>query len=115
MRSALSIGCGLLLVFSQVSCSSTSTVRSGANADTYSVSGRSSDSVGGLLIAQNQALEKAEQFCLGQGRRFHQMQDDARNDGDQSQYVVQFRCLASDDPRVQHPAVNRSPFEDGRF
>jgi hypothetical protein len=29
--------------------------------------------------------------------------------------MVEFQCLASNDPRVQHPAVNRAPYEDERF
>jgi hypothetical protein len=111
----IAIGFGLLLVCAQTSCSATSTVQTGASGDTYSVSGRAEDSMGGLLIAQNQALEKAEHFCLDQGRRFAQTQDEATHDGDQSRYLVQFRCLASNDPRVQHPAVNRAPYEDERF
>jgi hypothetical protein len=90
-------------------------VQTSAAGDTYSVSGRAEDSLGGLLIAQNQALDKAEHFCLDQGRRFAQMQDDSTHDGDKSRYMVEFQCLASNDPRVQHPAVNRAPYEDERF
>jgi len=115
MRWALSIGCALIFVGAQASCSATSTVSKAADSDTFTVSGHAADSMGGLLIAQNQTLEKAESFCLDRGRRFAQMQDDATHDGDQSRYVVEFQCLADNDPRVQHPAVNRAPSGDERF
>lgn len=116
MRWMLSMGCVVLLGGLLVSCAGVGAgpVRPDASAaNTYTVSGTSSNSVSGLLIAQNGALQQAQTYCHGQGRRFSQVHDSAAPAGDDVHYTVEFRCLASDDPRVQHPAVNLAP--DNRY
>jgi hypothetical protein len=100
----IALGCGL------AGCSQTASVRADGT-DTFITSGRSSNSVSGLLIAQNDALEAAREFCAGRQQRFASVQDQPAVSGGDATYFVRFRCLAADDPRVQRPAVKQAPDE----
>ena len=97
---------GLALMALTAGCTTPASIRQVGD-DSYAVSGRFANSVSGLLIAQNDALDQAQAFCQQKGLRFHQLQDQVQP-GDAT-YTVRFRCLTASDSRVLRPTVNQAP------
>ena len=102
---------GFLAVLAMLgACSAEPTVRD-AGGDSYVVTGRSSNSSTGILLAQNAALRNARSFCTAQGRRFLPLKTSVSEESfaQSLAYTVRFRCPLPRSPELQQPVVKQFP------
>jgi hypothetical protein len=112
MRLAAPLGAFAVLAWCG-GCGMGSTAVQSVGSDVYAISGAYPAANGGVLIAQNTALDDARAFCQQQGRRFHAVADaTGRSVGGSATYTVQFRCLAESAPEFQHPIGVQSPADE---
>jgi hypothetical protein len=113
MRLTTRIGAFAVLI-GCAGCGAGSTGVQAVGSDLYTISGHYPAANGGVLIAQNTALDDARAFCQQQGRRFDAVSDAAGHaaGGMEATYSVQFRCLAESAPEFQRSIGVQAPADE---
>lgn len=78
--------------------------------DSFTITERRAPVLGGAFEAKKVALTEAAQFCAGKGQQFFAVSEKEgafprNNPWGNTDYTVNFQCLASDDPRLRGGSV----------